>query len=181
MVIKRIVALLCGFTFATGDLLGIPTVPFDEGGDYFDLSSVKSITVDTKHCEDTDTNGHTLIPPTLFEFAKTFASDLETTECLTEVNTGHQYSHDKIFMTIGNNSEFVDAAGRWTSEAYSLNVSSEGIIITGASPLGAWWATRSILQQAALNNGSIPTGYGVDSPGWGTRGIMVSSPNPILA
>jgi hexosaminidase len=158
--------LLLGFTFATGDLLGIPTVPFDESGDYFELSSLSGITVDTKHCEDTDTNGHTLIPPTLLEFANTFASD-------TKVDTGDDAGHGGMFVTIGNNSKFVDAAGRWTAEAYSLNVSSEGIIITGASPLGAWWATRSILQQAALNNGSVPTGYGVDAPGWGTRGIMV--------
>jgi hexosaminidase len=165
--------VLLGFTFVAGDLLGIPTVPFDESGDYFKLSSLSGITVDTKHCEDTDTNGHTLIPPTLLEFANTFASDLENTGCHTKVNTGDEAGHGDIFVTIGNNSEFVDAAGRWTSEAYSLNVSSEGIIITGASPLGAWWATRSILQQAALNNGSVPSGYGVDAPGWGTRGIMV--------
>jgi hypothetical protein len=165
--------LLLGFTFATGDLLGIPTVPFDESGDYFELSSLSGITVDTKHCEDTDTNGHTLIPPTLLEFANTFASDLEDTGCHTKVDTGDDAGHGGMFVTIGNNSKFVDAAGRWTAEAYSLNVSSEGIIITGASPLGAWWATRSILQQAALNNGSVPTGYGVDAPGWGTRGIMV--------
>ena len=167
--------LLLGFIFAAGDLLGIPTVPFEESGDYFDLSSLGGITVDTKHCEDTDTNGHTLIPPTLLEFANTFASDLETTGCHTKVNAGDEAGHGGIFVTIGNNSEFVDAAGRWTAEAYSLNVSSEGITITGASPLGAWWATRSILQQAALNNGSIPNGYGVDAPGWDTRGIMVSS------
>lgn len=164
---------LLGFSFAAGDLLGIPTVPFDESGDYFKLSSASGITVDTKHCEDTDTNGHTLIPPTLLEFANTFASDLENTGCHTKVDTGDEAVHGDIFVTIGNNSEFVDAAGRWTSEAYSLNVSSEGITITGASPLGAWWATRSILQQAALDNGSVPTGYGVDAPGWGTRGIMV--------
>jgi hypothetical protein len=165
--------LLLGFKFVAGDLLGIPTVPFTESGDYFELSSLSGITVDTKHCEDTDTNGHTLIPPTLLKFANTFASDLETTGCHTEVNTGLEAGQGVIFVTIGNNSEFVDAAGRWTSEAYSLNVSTEGITIIGASPLGAWWATRSILQQAALNNGSIPTGYGVDAPGWGTRGIMV--------
>lgn len=181
MATKKIVALLFGITFVAGDLLGIPTVSFDEGGDYFDLSSLSGITVDTKHCEDTDTNGHTLIPPTLLAFANTFASDLETTAgCRTNVNTGHEFGHGNIFVTIGNNSEFADAAGRWTSEAYSLNVSSEGIIIIGASPLGAWWATRSILQQAALNNGSVPTGYGVDSPGWGTRGIMVRPSTSII-
>lgn len=158
---------------ANGDLLGIPTVPFDEDGSSFSLSSLAGITVDGNYCDNTDTDGHTLIPPTLLDFANTFASDLEATEYHATVHTGDGCSDKGIFVTIGNHSDFVDAAGRWTSEAYSLNVTSDQIIITGASPLGAWWATRSILQQAALRNGSIPGGYGVDAPGWGTRGIMV--------
>lgn len=158
---------------SAADLVGIPTVPFQKIDGYFDLSSLSDIVVDTSHCEATDTDGHTLIPPTLLEFATTFASDLEHTGCDAKASTGDKASEGGIYMTIGNSSEFVDAAGRWTSEAYSLNVSTSGITIVGASPLGAWWATRSILQQAALNNGSVPNGYGIDAPGWGTRGIMV--------
>ena len=175
MVTKLLVAFLLGSYLANGDLLGIPTVPFKEEGDSFSLSSLSGITVDADYCKSTDTTGHTLIPPTLLDFANTFASDLEETGYRTNLNTGDHASHNGIFVTIGNSTDFVDAAGRWTSEAYSLNVTSSGITITGASPLGAWWATRSILQQAALSNVSVPGGYGVDAPGWGTRGIMVSS------
>lgn len=170
-----IALLLLGSSLAAADLLGIPTVPFKETGEYLSLSSLGKIVVDTAHCEDTDTNGHTLIPPTLLEFASTFASDLKDTGCHATAATGDAASHGDIYMTIGNSSEFVDAAGRWTSEAYSLNISSTGITIVGASPLGAWWGTRSVLQQAALHNGTVPTGYGVDAPGWGTRGVMVST------
>lgn len=175
MLTKLLVALLWGSYLTNADLLGIPTVPFKEHGDSFSLSSLSAITVDAAYCESTDTNGQTLIPPTLLDFANTFASDLEETDYHATVNTGDHSKHNGIFVTIGNSTSFVDAAGRWTSEAYSLNVTSNSITITGASPLGAWWATRSVLQQAAVNNGSVPGGYGVDAPGWGTRGIMVSS------
>lgn len=54
-----------------------------------------------------------------------------------------------------------------------MSTDTHGVTVTGASPLGAWWATRSILQQALLHNGSIPIGTGTDSPGWGTRGMML--------
>ena len=169
---KTLAALLLFSSLATGDLLGLPTVPFIEDGGHFDLSKLGRIVVDVEHCDSTDGTGHTLIPPTLLEFANTFASDLEFTGSHTEVVAGDHAEDGSIFLTVGNSSEFVDAAGRWTAEAYTLNVTEDRIIITGASPLGAWWATRSVFQQRALN-GTIATGYGVDAPGWGTRGIMV--------
>lgn len=172
---KIFATLLWCSSLAAGDFLGLPTVPFVEKGGALPFSSLRRIVVDTKYCESTDTAGHTLIPPTLLEYATTFASDLKTAGHPTEIVTGDQAEDGSIFLTIGNSSDFVDAAGRWTSEAYSLNVSSNRITVTGASSLGAWWATRSILQQGVLNNGTIATGYGVDAPGWGTRGIMVSS------
>jgi hexosaminidase len=169
---KILAALLLFSPVVISDLLGLPTVPFIEDGGHLNLSNLGRIIVDVEHCDSTDTAGHTLIPPTLLEFANTFASDLEATGCHTEVVAGDQVEADSIFLTIGNSSEFVDAAGRWTAEAYTLNVTDDRIIITGASALGAWWATRSVFQQKALN-GTIATGYGVDAPGWGTRGIMV--------
>lgn len=174
---KILAALLLLSPLVTSDLLGLPTVPFVEDGGHFDLSELGRIVVDVQHCDSTDDTGHTLIPPTLLEFANTFASDLESTGCHTEVVAGDHAEDGSIFLTIGNSSEFVDAAGRWTAEAYTLNVTDDRIIITGASPLGAWWATRSVFQQRALN-GTIATGYGVDAPGWGTRGIMVRLPCP---
>lgn len=170
---KIFTALLLFSPLAASDLLGLPTVPFVENGGHFDLSKLDRIIVDVEHCGSTDLTGHTLVPPTLLEFANTFASDLESTGCQTEVVTGDHAEDGSIFLTIGNSSEFVDAAGRWTAEAYTLNITDDRIIITGASPLGAWWATRSVFQQRALS-GTIATGYGVDTPGWGTRGIMVS-------
>jgi hexosaminidase len=169
---KILAALSLLLSLATSNLLGIPTVPFVEDGGRLNISNIRRIIVDAGHCESTDTTGHTLIPPTLLEFANTFASDLETTGCRTEVVAGDHAEVGSIFLTIGNSSEFADAAGRWTAEAYDLKVTGDRIIITGASPLGAWWATRSVFQQQALN-GTLATGHGIDAPAWGTRGIMV--------
>lgn len=156
-------------------LLGVPTVPFLAKGGSLDLTDVKSIVVDTKHGSARDTCGQTLIPPTLDEFAKTFAKDwADVVGDIVSLKHGAVPGSKSVFLTIGNDSHFRDAAGRWTSEAYELRVSSDGIIIKGASPLGVWWGTRSVLQQAALHDGKIDIGSGIDSPGWGTRGVMVS-------
>lgn len=74
----------------------------------------------------------------------------------------------------------MNAAGKKTSEGYFLSVARAGITIAGASPLGAWWGTRSVLQQAVLNDKKIKFGAGVDAAGWSERGMMVSSSHPIL-
>lgn len=168
------------------DLVGIPTVPFSRSssGGYFDLHNVGGIAVDSAFVNATDTRGSTLIPPTLYDFATTFAGDLnsylatgkEEKGINIEVEVGSEKEKTQsIRLTIGNSSDFLDVAGRETSEGYSLSVTPSSITITGASPLGVWWGTRSILQQAALNNGKLPVGSGTDSPGWGIRGAMLDA------
>ena len=146
---------------------------FEQTGAYLDLSTIQSIHIDSQYADAVNDQGETLIPPTLFAFGQTFAEDLSTT-------IGRKFSAEKggnagssIYLTIDAEGNYTDAAGRWTAEGYTLNVSDTGIIVSGASPLGAWWGTRSILQAAALNHGSVPIGTGVDAPGWGHRGIMM--------
>ncbi|KXS96506.1 hypothetical protein AC578_6311 [Pseudocercospora eumusae] len=170
---KVVLSIFLLASSVSATLLGVPTVPFTGTGSHLDLKDVKTIVVDTAHGSAKDTNGQTLIPPTLDEFAKTFADDWSNIVG-SKVSLKHDTigSHGTIFLTIGNHTDFKDAAGRWTSEAYSLDVSSDGIKIVGASPLGVWWGTRSVLQQAALHDGVIEIGSGIDSPGWGTRGVM---------
>ncbi|KAK4626150.1 Beta-hexosaminidase [Fulvia fulva] len=162
---------------AIADLIGIPTVPFNASKGTYNLNGVRSILVDSKHANATDQHGQTLIPPTLLEFANTFASDWkDTLHCeKPAVESCDEAATHSIFITISNSSEFRDVAGRWTSEAYTIDVRDDGVTINGASPLGAWWGTRTLLQQAALNNGSISIGHGVDTPGWGTRGIFLDA------
>lgn len=169
--------LLCQCLLVSCRLVGIPTVPYDTSGSkQFSLSAIKYIVVDSKYAESTDDRGQTLMPPTLQEFATTFASDLEkSTGGKIKVSKGHSCTSESVFLTIGDAGNYLDAAGEETSEGYSLSVSSSGITVTGASPLGAWWGTRTILQQAALSKGSIKYGSAIDSPGWGTRGMMLDA------
>lgn len=156
-------------------LQGIPTLQFEiSGSGHFKVSNIKDIVVDKKVAGTRDTNGTTLIAPTLLEFATTFASDLQ--EALGKkfpVSKAARGSATSIFLTLDKNKAFVDAARRPSSEGYKLEISKTGITITGASPLGVWWGTRSLLQQLALKDSKLSYGSAIDSPGWATRGIMV--------
>lgn len=155
----------------------MPTVPFipSRTKGTFSLKQLKSIIVDAKYENTPNTEGETLIPPTLKSFASTFSDDLATSLGLdVPVTVGKSASSNSIFLTIGNTSNHLDAAGRPTSEGYSIDVTTNGIVITGASSLGAWWATRSILQQGVLNDGmKLSLGKATDAPGWGIRGTFV--------
>jgi hexosaminidase len=164
--------------FSAARWLGIPTVPFVESNSAgsFSLKDLKFVIVNTHYENSVNTEGETLIPPTLKEFAETFSDDLSTTLGLAvPVKTSHYPAKDSIFITLGNSSTWLDAAGRPTSEGYTIDVTNDGITITGASPLGAWWATRSILQQGVLNSEmELSIGSAKDAPGWGIRGAFVS-------
>jgi hexosaminidase len=137
---------------------------------------LKSIVVDSKYHNTVNTDGETLIPPTLKSFASTFSEDLASVLGLSvPVVIGEAAAKNSLFITIGNASQYLDAAGRPTSEGYSIDVTAHGIVITGASPLGAWWATRTILQQGILDDGmKLTLGSASDSPGWEIRGTFVS-------
>lgn len=175
--VPTIVLALSKTCLGTDYLVGVPTVPFTTTSkDTFSLQDVKSIVVDPQYADATDTNGETLIPPTLHQFAETFAEDLKPYLSHKNVDvTAHCLCDGEIHLTLGNPKDFLDAAGRTTSEGYTLSVTKSDITITGASPLGVWWGTRTVLQQAALNDGKIPLGSGTDAPGWGTRGVMLDA------
>ncbi|KAK5175861.1 uncharacterized protein LTR77_001001 [Saxophila tyrrhenica] len=168
-------SLLCLLSTACADLLGIPTVPFTQThGCFFNLSNVEHVIVDSQSSSARDEDGWTLIPPTLAGFADTFSDDLSTVaHCEPTIKHGPNCGEDAIFLTIDKSSDFQDAAGRFTSEGYRLDISESNITITGASPLGVWWGTRTVLQQAVLNHGKVSCGSGVDAPGWSTRGVML--------
>jgi hexosaminidase len=157
-------------------VLGIPTIPFQTAGSkaYNVFKDIASVVVDARYANATDIHGSTLIPPTLYQFGELFANDLsDVFHRKISVVATYQPPPKSIFLTVDANGNFSNAASRWTSEGYSLNVSTLGLAVTGASPLGAWWGTRSILQLVSLRNGTLPYGYGTDSPGWATRGVMV--------
>ncbi|OJJ44225.1 hypothetical protein ASPZODRAFT_144799 [Penicilliopsis zonata CBS 506.65] len=166
--------VLLGLDLVSARLVGVPTIPFEETGGEYPLSQLKEIIVDTRYAHDVDADGETLIPPTLDQFSRTFQGDLFSSLGV-DLPLGYNImpSADSIFITVRNSTGFHDAAGRWTSEGYELEINDDGIIIYGASPLGAWWGTRSLIQMAVLGDTTLPVGSGVDAPGWGTRGVML--------
>lgn len=129
---------------------GIPTVAFTGTDGKLSLSGINSIIVDSQYAESTNTEGDTLIPPSLQEFAETFAKDLGGLHINVSCYTGANASRESIFLTLGDSRDYLDVAGRESAEGYSLSVSDIGIKIVGASPLGAWWGTRTVLQQVSL-------------------------------
>lgn len=157
-------------------LTGLPTVPFkaDPGGGQLDVSKLKSIVIDSAYVDARDTEGDTLIPPTLGEFAHTFADDLAKKDIKLKVTVSRKPCPHSIFLTVGDTEGYLDRAGRVTSEGYTLSTEPHGVVISGASPLGVWWGTRTLLQQVVLGDGHLPLGSGKDAPGWGQRGVMVS-------
>lgn len=160
-----------------GDLLGIPTTPYASSNGTYALSNIREIVVDSQYAASVDDTLDTLIPPTLFEFATTFASDLSSSLAINAtVTNGTSASSDSIFLTLGDPTAYLNASGSPSSEGYTLDVTASGITITAASPLGAWWGTRSLLQQAALaGDSTVPVGTGTDTPGWATRGMMLDA------
>ncbi|KAL4995353.1 glycoside hydrolase superfamily [Aspergillus recurvatus] len=162
---------------AEGYLHGVPSVPFDrssEGG--LSFQALKRVVVDLAFTNESNANGATLIPPTLWEFAKTFQADVgQALGVNLWLEVGEGPSSDAIFLTIGNSEPYKDAAGRDTAEGYSLTVGQNGIVISGASSLGTWWGTRSVLQIARLYDYRLPYGSGTDAPGWRTRGVMLDA------
>ncbi|KAI0014789.1 glycoside hydrolase family 20 protein [Xylariomycetidae sp. FL0641] len=163
------------FAISSSRLVGIPTVPFTlSDNEEFSISTISTVIVDSAYADSRDENGETLIPPTLHDFATTFVDDLKSTVGVdVGLETGEEGAPDAIFLTLGNASAYTTASGSETSEGYTLSVSTSGITISGASPLGAWWGTRTVLQQAILSDGSIPYGEGKDAPGWTVRGMML--------
>lgn len=177
MFLSRLLSALILAAPASSRLVGIPTVPFTSSSSpsSFILKSVNAIVVDSRYSNATDLNGTTLIPPTLYAFAQTFAEDLHPYAGDVPVWLGSAASTGSIFVTLGDEEAFLDAAGRPTSEGYTLSVTKRDVTIIGASPLGVWWGTRTILQQAALRDGKLPVGSGTDAPGWGIRGAMLDA------
>ncbi|KAJ7599059.1 beta-hexosaminidase [Mycena floridula] len=159
-------------------LVGIPTFDFNQtSSSSLQISDLRSITVDSRFENSVDNNGETLIPPTLTAFAHTFASDFNSVLGIAlPVRVAAEPVAGSIFLTLAaNETKFLDAAGRLTSEGYSLSISQNAVIIAGSSPLGVWWGTRTLLQQAKLGKMQLPIGSGSEAPGWGTRGVMLDA------
>ncbi|GAB1199599.1 hypothetical protein APSETT444_008953 [Aspergillus pseudonomiae] len=157
-------------------LVTIPTIPFTGANDTYSLSQLTSIVVDARYADAIDNDGATQIPPTLQQFAETFQKDLQSTVGIDiPLTSSRTAAVNSIFFTLANETGFQDAAGRYTSEAYTLTVNENGVRISGASPLGAWWGSRSLIQAAVVSGHTLPQGSAVDAPGWANRGVMLDA------
>ncbi|ORX38491.1 glycoside hydrolase [Kockovaella imperatae] len=157
------------------EIITVPTIDFQSSGTRLSLDNIHEVHVNARYSDTVDSHGETLIPPTLYDFAETFKTDIKQVLGRSwRVDEAAHPSLSTVFLTIDEDkTRYLDAAGRWTSEGYSVSITETGVIIAGASPLGVWWGTRTLLQLAVLHPDGIPTGHAVDSPGWGIRGVML--------
>ncbi|KAJ5368741.1 uncharacterized protein N7496_008501 [Penicillium cataractarum] len=150
-------------------------MPFNVTGQgTYSLDRIQRIVVDTRYAKSFNDKGQSLIPPSLWEFATTFQQDLaDSLGIKVQLEEGRILESNSIFITLDPNGTYLDAAERATLEGYSIAVRTHGIQITGASALGSWWGTRTLLQMAIINNKRLAYGAGSDAPGWATRGAML--------
>ncbi|KAH8094668.1 glycoside hydrolase [Cristinia sonorae] len=180
--------LLVGALCLATDVLGaslqpqIPSVASvslsSASGDVFQLSELVRIVVDSKSAAKGS--------PSLLDFAKVFRNDLNSVTFLKTILPVETSSHNialpnlpTIFLTIDPKKQFKLFNGKPTDEGYELTTSRNSIVVTASAPIGVWWGTRTIVQQAALAAASgskkitFPVGKVTDAPGWEVRGFML--------
>ncbi|KAI0094365.1 glycoside hydrolase [Irpex rosettiformis] len=149
------------------------------GNNAFYVPSNLHVIVDTGNASSTQDDGLTLIPPSLHDFAQTFASDLQELFPRTSaaVSLGSETTlnrlSDYVFLTLGQNSNHTLADGSSTTEGYELQVTARGVKVNASGPKGAFWGTRTLLQGLVLTNGQFPASVINDQPDWRTRGLML--------
>ncbi|KAI0481881.1 glycoside hydrolase family 20 protein [Xylaria cf. heliscus] len=167
----------CRALVSSSRLAAIPTIPFNAsaGGGTYSLSSLKSIIVDSAYAYNVDKSGETTVPQTLHQFGGVFASNVLDIWGFQNISLpiGPAPQNNSIFLTLLEKNPYRYANGETSAEAYEMEVTPWGITVRGASPLGVWWGTRSLLQMAILTGGELPLGTVVDSPGWKIRGMML--------
>ncbi|RYP40133.1 hypothetical protein DL767_001848 [Monosporascus sp. MG133] len=147
----------------------------------FDFSKVPRIVYITSDLASRrDSGGLTLIPPSGEEFARTFVEDLTsiTGEEWSLKVTGKLPCTSGIILTTyeGDPANLVYEDGTPTEEGYALEVAHGRAIIRGAGSRGAWWGTRTLLQQLMISNWTRIAELSVtDAPSYATRGFMLDA------
>jgi hexosaminidase len=146
----------------------------------FSLQEVpKIVYIHTAFANVSDQGGLTLIPPSAYEFARTFTQDIAAlfggNWALQKADT--QPTSGIFLGRIRNNSsQLTYENGVATEEGYELNVSNGSVYIGGAGARGMFWGTRTLLQELLIANGStLPEGRCTDAPAYATRGFMLDA------
>ncbi|PIL31254.1 hypothetical protein GSI_05952 [Ganoderma sinense ZZ0214-1] len=153
-----------------------PQIPslasFTPSDGVFELPSIVQIAVDSEYANQGS--------PSLLDFARTFQADLKEVVpyvtlapiSLSTSDPEHFAPVPTIYLTLDPSAQFNLYNGRPTEEGYRFQVTHNSYVIAGAAPVGVWWGTRTLLQQAALSLAqgaktvSFSAGQGFDSPGW---------------
>lgn len=149
------------------------------GSGMFHIPPSLHIIVDETYASSTRDDGPTLIPPTLIDFAHTFASDFQELFPRSSVAVAlgsESYLNrltDYVYLTFLRNPNNTLADGSSTSEGYNMEVTPKGVKISASGAKGAFWATRTLLQGLVLSDGRFPASVINDQPDWRTRGIML--------
>ncbi|KAJ3795007.1 glycoside hydrolase superfamily [Lentinula aff. detonsa] len=168
----------------------IPSIKsFAPSNSYFVVDSTIQIIVDPAFA-DASSGGSG--QGTLSDFAQTFRDDLISVTGFSNISqvqkddvnanvSSDSVQSSRVFLTLGSSSNLTLFNGKPTGEGYEFEITEKMYTIRGVESIGAWWGTRTFLQQAVLSiaNGSnpakIPTGTGEDNPGWEIRGFMLDA------
>ncbi|KAI0370011.1 glycoside hydrolase [Pilatotrama ljubarskyi] len=185
MALKSVILLIlttCSKAFGGSIEPQIPSIAsFTPSHGAFELASVVQIVVDSQHA------GHGT--PSLLDFANTFRDDLREVVpslglvpvLVSRVVPGGPLGIPTLYLTLDSSLQHKLYNGRPTGEGYDISITQKTLTITGSAPLGVWWGTRTILQQAAIQLAqgaklvSFPAGTVSDSPGWEVRGFMLDA------
>ncbi|KAH9914641.1 glycoside hydrolase [Epithele typhae] len=159
----------------------IPSIAsFSEVQGEFKLSPLVQVVVDSESAD--------LGSPSLLDFAQTFQQDLKEAAhyvvgapVRTSKKPPTTHSVPTIYLSVDPSLSFSLYNGEPTNEGYNFEIDTNVYTIRASAPIGVWWGTRTLLQQAALQLAqgskmvSFPAGKGSDSPGWEVRGFMLDA------
>ncbi|KAF2185879.1 glycoside hydrolase family 20 protein [Zopfia rhizophila CBS 207.26] len=175
----------CAFIGIVSALEALPPVKWTSSkvaSNGFSINDVqKTIYLENRFANRSDTEGLTLIPPSAYEFAETFRQDishlLRSNWTLEKVD---EYPTDGSGIFLGhfrgNASQLTYENGDATEEGYELELTGQSIYIGGTGARGMFWGTRSLLQVILVANGTaLPLGRITDAPAYATRGYMLDA------
>jgi hexosaminidase len=166
----------------TNALQALPPISWSENTNgAFTPTSFTRIYVSAKYAHHRDSASLTLTPPSVFEFAQTFFSDLhafypELSSTPIELIERAPRTCDHIFLGLlpeGQRGEYVYEDGSPSEEGFRIQASECGVEIMGAGARGVWWGTRALLQTFLLDGGV--KGMAVEMPAVLTRGFMLDA------
>ncbi|KAI1121803.1 putative beta-N-hexosaminidase [Nemania abortiva] len=177
--------LLAGIVAASSSSQLLPPAglsPHDETTPGFSLDEISTtVYITDSLASHRDTADLTLIPPSGLEFARVFVEDLNEAsraQWTLEIAAAPPTNATGIILDRFHDglASFAYENGSPTEEGYVLEIRDNRATIRGSGALGAWWGTRTLLQQLLLANwNTLPVSHITDAPAYATRGFMLDA------